>query len=1316
MANVRDSDTSLWLHNKLGTSNDSWISGSICSQLNKEVLRNIKECFPDLQTQVKLKLLLSFFHIPRRLVEEWKVELEEVIEAAGLDSELWVSMLAETMKTFPSSSSLNTEITEYEDTRPIFTDMVNDLRKLVSKHCDLGMLPLECLYLNKNALVSVVGQQPNPVKHFTIKRKPKSANLRTELLHKSADAQSSLKKSSAPTIPLRSRGMPRKMTDTTPLKGIPSRVPSLGFRTPNVAGTPQRPNLSRTPAGRKDGGIKLIELSEQPLGYAAAKKRKREQQLEEQQKKQEQKQIATAAAAENASPLPTSPTQTSGSNNAVGVPSTPTTTTAVEIKTEAGASINQNSTNDDMLTDSKDNVLTTKIEPSTPEYAQSLSYTQPTSPKVLETKPQIKSMDIPTTCVANSILTNTATATIATTTKVSSMSTQTQTQIRTPTQTQVNNNTNNLNHAHKRIKQEIEIKSEEILMPPNIKVEKIEPPTQPTLLTQQLPQTPSRLQQRIIIQQQKTPQQQQPQQAQQQTMQQQTTQHVLIRAAPQQQKQTISGLTLSGSGTTVTRQKINTTTTTSPTNANTMIKMEKLDIKPITTKSPVSANTTMSTNIYTQQQLRQTNNPLANLPNNISVKITSTKSPKAQSLPQQNAQQQQQQQQQPILINSSTPVIISSTAAPVSRSKQLVSSGTSTTTTAQSIKSMPLSQLKTATNSGPVIISQTIIQPAKRTANSQAQQQQQQQQHTHIQQQQQTVSTSTTPTQYILTTSATQAQQQQQQQQLQTATMPTLTSFARPTQQNTTTTLYQTAASTNTQTPTKILLKTSPSGVMMTPVRQQQQQQQTSNANSANPPPLIATSTTQQQQQQQQPTLLNIQNVQLPNRPVTIQPASQAAQQQHMQAQLQQQQPQHTIVSNTSATQQPKLTQVLVQSTNPSGVGGAVGTVGGVNVANTNANMKNKTIILTQKGVILRNIGGDMYQQIPISNMSGLQGLNASAGTTLMTTSGGPPSLVKTSPTAQTIQLQQQGGNQAKQQQHIPTLIPTNTLSTQHMIVQQPQQTNLINTPTQQTIIRPVISNVQGNSLTTLPQGLTLIQRPGQQPQFVQVQTANNSAAGQQQQTQIQRTIITQPGQQQQQMRPQQIVLQHKTQPQQRIITTAQTASGQPQQIQIQQGASTANMPRATHIVQVTQQAQQQQQQQPQAQQAPQRKGLSLSNEHVHKAHEMFRKANRVSRPDKALILGFMAGMRENPRPNSENVIVIKLGETEEKVQQEDGSTALCLVESHIRLDYNTGEWKTFQNYRRLDQSVQGQGVDGNANGGTGGPGGVMQAQNSVVI
>lgn len=69
-SNVRDSDTSLWLHNKLGVSTDSWTGGSICSQLNPEVLKNIQECFVELQTQVKLKFLLSFFQFSRRNLEE----------------------------------------------------------------------------------------------------------------------------------------------------------------------------------------------------------------------------------------------------------------------------------------------------------------------------------------------------------------------------------------------------------------------------------------------------------------------------------------------------------------------------------------------------------------------------------------------------------------------------------------------------------------------------------------------------------------------------------------------------------------------------------------------------------------------------------------------------------------------------------------------------------------------------------------------------------------------------------------------------------------------------------------------------------------------------------------------------------------------------------------------------------------------------------------------------------------------------------------------------------------------------------------------
>uniref|UniRef100_A0A2A4IU97 HDAg domain-containing protein n=1 Tax=Heliothis virescens TaxID=7102 RepID=A0A2A4IU97_HELVI len=264
MANVRDSDTSLWLHNKLGTSNDSWTSGSICTQLNAEVLKNIKDCFPDLQTQVKLKLLLSFFHIPRRNVEEWRNELEEIIEVAAVDSDLWVAMLAETLKTFPSAGTLNTEIAEFDETRPIFSDMISELRRALAKHSDLGLLPLECLYLNKNALVSVVGQQPNPVKHFTLKRKPKSVALRSELLAKATEVQANQKKAQAPTVPVRSRGMPRKMTDTTPLKGLPSRFG--GCRGGTWRGAARPPPRA---------GIKLLDIAEQPATHAQIKKRRK---------------------------------------------------------------------------------------------------------------------------------------------------------------------------------------------------------------------------------------------------------------------------------------------------------------------------------------------------------------------------------------------------------------------------------------------------------------------------------------------------------------------------------------------------------------------------------------------------------------------------------------------------------------------------------------------------------------------------------------------------------------------------------------------------------------------------------------------------------------------------------------------------------------------------------------------------------------------------------------------------------------------------------------------------------------------------------
>ncbi|CAL4102299.1 unnamed protein product [Meganyctiphanes norvegica] len=278
MAATRDSDISLWLHNKLGTSADTWSEGSICSQLNVEVLRSIKECFVELQTQVKLKLLLAFFHIPKRNVEEWRVELEEILEVAVVDSEPWVAMLAEVMKTFPASGNLNTDIREPQENQRITQDLTTELRKQVKKHSELGLLPMECNYLNRNAFLAAAGQQAPLTKHFALKRKPKAAALRAELLNRSAEAQANVKKNVIPTVPVRSRGMPRKMTDTTPLKGIPSRLPGSGLRGSGMGSTPaSRTTIARSSGPRKDGGIKLLDITESPIVVQQAKKRRKMQ-------------------------------------------------------------------------------------------------------------------------------------------------------------------------------------------------------------------------------------------------------------------------------------------------------------------------------------------------------------------------------------------------------------------------------------------------------------------------------------------------------------------------------------------------------------------------------------------------------------------------------------------------------------------------------------------------------------------------------------------------------------------------------------------------------------------------------------------------------------------------------------------------------------------------------------------------------------------------------------------------------------------------------------------------------------------------------
>lgn len=205
-----------------------------------------------------------------------KGALTEIIQLASLDSDPWVLMVADILKSFPDSGALNLDL---EEQNPNVQDILGELREKVNECEASAMLPLECQYLNKNALTTLAGPLTPPVKHFQLKRKPKSATLRAELLQKSTETAQQLKRSAGVPFHAKGRGLLRKMDTTTPLKGIPKQAPFRSPTAPSVfspAGnrTPIPP--SRTPL-RKERGVKLLDISELDVVGAGreAKRRRR---------------------------------------------------------------------------------------------------------------------------------------------------------------------------------------------------------------------------------------------------------------------------------------------------------------------------------------------------------------------------------------------------------------------------------------------------------------------------------------------------------------------------------------------------------------------------------------------------------------------------------------------------------------------------------------------------------------------------------------------------------------------------------------------------------------------------------------------------------------------------------------------------------------------------------------------------------------------------------------------------------------------------------------------------------------------------------
>ncbi|KAJ8008475.1 hypothetical protein DPEC_G00105200 [Dallia pectoralis] len=278
MASMKDSDTGLWLHNKLGSTDELWAPSSIASLLTVSVIDNIRLCFSSLSPPVKLKLLLGMLHLPRRTVDEMKEALSEIIQLATVDSEPWVLMVADILKSFPDTGSLNLDL---EEQNPNVQDILGELREKVSECEASAMLPLECQYLNKSALTTLVGPLTPPVKHFQLKRKPKSATLRAELLQKSTETAQQLKKTAGVPFHAKGRGLVKKIDTTTPLKGIP-KAPFRSPTTPSMFSPPSNRTPiapARTPL-RKERGVKLLDISELDMVGAGREAKRRRKTLE----------------------------------------------------------------------------------------------------------------------------------------------------------------------------------------------------------------------------------------------------------------------------------------------------------------------------------------------------------------------------------------------------------------------------------------------------------------------------------------------------------------------------------------------------------------------------------------------------------------------------------------------------------------------------------------------------------------------------------------------------------------------------------------------------------------------------------------------------------------------------------------------------------------------------------------------------------------------------------------------------------------------------------------------------------------------------
>lgn len=143
--------------------------------------------------------------------------------------------------------------------------------------------------------------------------------IKAEYLQKARESQNTKRSVSNSSVPIRCRGL-SKLSADSPLRGIPSNRVSGSFRSPISS---LNRSLSKTP-NRKESGIKLLEIGEQPIGRDAKRRKKNaedegfkkdEKKIDEEKKTPEEEADASATA------NPSTPDYAAGLLSSIPVPS-----------------------------------------------------------------------------------------------------------------------------------------------------------------------------------------------------------------------------------------------------------------------------------------------------------------------------------------------------------------------------------------------------------------------------------------------------------------------------------------------------------------------------------------------------------------------------------------------------------------------------------------------------------------------------------------------------------------------------------------------------------------------------------------------------------------------------------------------------------------------------------------------------------------------------------------------------------------------------------------------------------------------------------